>query len=75
MLIFKGDFLLNIQTVLENLANIYLIKPTEVCFYILGYILTYLPRASGFFFFFFFPFFKIKAKFSIGKVDLQIGVC
>lgn len=53
MLIFKSDFLLNIQTILENLTNIYLIKPTKVCFHILGYILTYLPRASGFHLFFF----------------------
>lgn len=34
------------------MTNIYLIKPTKVCFYILAYILTYLPRASGFYLFF-----------------------
>lgn len=59
---------------MENLANTYLIKPTKLCFYILGYIRTYLHRATGliFFAFFFFFFFKTKAKFSISKVHLQI---
>lgn len=40
LVLFKGDFLLNMQTLMENLANIYLIKPTKLCFYILGYILA-----------------------------------
>lgn len=73
MLIFKGDFLLNIQTILENLTNIYLIKPTKVCLYILGYILTYLPRASGFYLFFFFPSLKSRPNFQLAKQICRLG--
>lgn len=61
LVLFNGDFLPNVQTVLENLANIYLMKPTKLCFYILGYILTYLQRASGLFFF------KSQPNFKSGK--------
>jgi len=47
--LFNGAFLLTVQTGLENLANICLINPLKVCFCILGYFLTFLHRASGFF--------------------------
>lgn len=40
-----------------------------------SWVHSYIPAQSFSLLSFFFPFFKIKAKFSTGKADLQIGVC